>query len=410
MIRRLAILSLAVGLILTAGARRAPAYWYDGPSWPSNPVMSLQFGSISNGVTLTDGSTTWGQPAEAAMAIWNQYMDRVQFRVIRDSTASTGLGNGVNNAFWSSSIYGRSWESYAGYALWLSSGSSITEADVLMNNQLSWNSYRGNAQSGVVDFRRLVMHEFGHVIGLNHPNDHGQNVAAVMNSSPGNTDTLTADDISAAQFLYSVGGSGSVSFPARNESLDFRTQLETKYRDGLKRGNSTTYVDSEGDIVWLSEYFRYRVNACSHAQAQTRVFAQIDNTGTFGVCGVVSAGAVAFPPRNESLEFRLALEAKYRDDLRRGAGQSAVDNEGDVVWVQEYLRYRVNSCSHAVAIDKVFAQIDGRGVQVVSYGNVTVSGRHVLGSPAMPRSVLTISRRSGLRRISTTSVPFAPFG
>ena len=66
MIRRLAILSLAVGLILTAGARRAPAYWYDGPSWPSNPVMSLQFGSISNGVTLTDGSTTWGQPAEAA--------------------------------------------------------------------------------------------------------------------------------------------------------------------------------------------------------------------------------------------------------------------------------------------------------------------------------------------------------
>ena len=158
MIRRLAILSLAVGLILTAGARRAPAYWYDGPSWPSNPVMSLQFGSISNGVTLTDGSTTWGQPAEAAMAIWNQYMDRVQFRVIRDSTASTGLGNGVNNAFWSSSIYGRSWESYAGYALWLSSGSSITEADVLMNNQLSWNSYRGNARSGVVDFRRLVMH------------------------------------------------------------------------------------------------------------------------------------------------------------------------------------------------------------------------------------------------------------
>ena len=115
----------------------------------------------------------------------------------------------------------------------------------------------------------------------------------------------------------------------------------------------------------MSEYVRYRVTACAHAQAQTRVFAQIDNTGTFGVCGVVSAGAVAFPPRNESLEFRLALEAKYRDDLRRGAGQSAVDNEGDVVWVQEYLRYRVNSCSHAVAIDKVFAQIDGRGVQPV---------------------------------------------
>jgi len=363
--RVVSVVLLAGGLILTAGAGRAPAYWYDGPRWSVNPVMSLQFGSISNGATLIDGSTTWGQPAEAAMATWNQYMDRVQFRVIRDSTAATGLGNGVNNAFWSSSIYGRSWESYAGYALWLSSGSAITEADVLMNNQLSWNSYRGNVRSGIVDFRRLVMHEFGHVIGLNHPNEHGQIVNAVMNSSPGNTDTLTSDDISAAQFLYSVGGSGSVSFPARNESLDFRTQLEAKYRDGLRRGNSTTYVDAEGDIVWLSEYFRYRVNACSHSQAQTRVFSQIDNTGTFGVCGSVSSSAVAFPPRNESLDFRNALEAKYRDDLRRGAGQSAVDNEGDVVWIQEYLRYRVNRCSHAVAIDKVFAQIDGRGVQAV---------------------------------------------
>ena len=412
MIRRLAILSLAVGLILTAGARRAPAYWYDGPSWPSNPVMSLQFGSISNGVTLTDGSTTWGQPAEAAMAIWNQYMDRVQFRVIRDSTASTGLGNGVNNAFWSSSIYGRSWESYAGYALWLSSGSSITEADVLMNNQLSWNSYRGNAQSGVVDFRRLVMHEFGHVIGLNHPNDHGQNVAAVMNSSPGNTDTLTADDISAAQFLYSVGGSGSVSFPARNESLDFRTQLETKYRDGLKRGNSTTYVDSEGDIVWLSEYFRYRVNACSHAQAQTRVFAQIDNTGTFGVCGVVSAGAVAFPPRNESLEFRPRGEIPGRPPAgRRPVGRGQRRRRGVGPGVLALSRQQLQPRRrHRQGVRADRRPRRAAGVQVVSYGNVTVSGRHVLGSPAMPRSVLTISRRSGLRRISTTSVPFAPFG
>lgn len=366
MSRRHSITLLAsVALVLVAGVGRAPGYRYYGPRWSVNPVMSLQLGAITSGATLTDGSTTWGQPAEAAMAIWNRYIDTIQFRVIRDSTASTGLGNSVNNVFWSSTIYGRSFDGFAGYALLRSVGSAIIEADVMLNNQLSWNSYRGNVRSGVVDLRRLAMHEFGHAIGLDHPDDHGQNVAAVMNSSPGNTDTVTADDISGAQFLYSFGGSGSVSFPARNESLDFRNQLETKYRDGLRRGNSTTYVDPEGDIVWLSEYFRYRVNACSHDQARTRVFAQIDNTGTYGVCGLVSAGSVAFPPRNESLNFRNALEAKYRDELRRSAGQTAVDNEGDVVWIQEYLRYRVNSCSHAVAIDKVFAQIDGRGVQAV---------------------------------------------
>ncbi|MGQ0733730.1 MAG: BACON domain-containing protein [Acidobacteriota bacterium] len=33
------------------------------------------------------------------------------------------------------------------------------------------------------------------------------------------------------------------------------------------------------------------------------------------------------------------------------------------MWTQEYLRYRVSSCSHLEAVDKVIAQIDGRGVQ-----------------------------------------------
>ena len=355
--------ALALLLALTAGVRPSGGYWYDGPRWQSNPVMSLQLGAPSSGNAMIDGSTTWGQPAEAAMAIWNQYLDRVQFRVIRDSTAGTGLGNGVNNVFWSSSIYGRSWETYLGYCLWRSSGSALIEADVLMNTSYSWNSYRGNLRSGISDLRRVVMHEFGHVIGLNHPDEHGQSVQALMNSHTSNIDTVMADDISGAQFLYSYGGTGSVSFPPRNESLDFRNQLETKYRDGLRRGNVTTYVDREGDIVWTSEYYRYRVNGCSHSQAQTRVFAQIDNTGVYGVCGSAGSGTIAFPPRNESLDFRNALESKYRDDLRRGASSSAVDLEGDVVWIQEYLRYRVNSCSHAVAIDKVFAQIDGRGVQ-----------------------------------------------
>lgn len=359
------VAALALLLALTAGVRPSGSYWYDGPRWSSNPVMSLQLGAPPSGNAMIDGSTTWGQPAEAAMVIWNQYLDRIQFRVIRDSTSGTGLGNGVNNVFWSTSIYGRSWETYLGYCLWRSSGSAIIEADVLMNNSYSWNSYRGSLRSGLYDVRRVVMHELGHVIGLNHPDEHGQVVQALMNSQSGNIEAPLADDISGAQYLYSYGGTGSVSFPPRNEPMDFRNQLETKYRDGLGRGNTITYVDREGDIVWTSEYYRYRVNGCSHSQAQTRVFAQIDSAGVYGVCGSASSGTIAFPPRNEALDFRTALESKYRDELRRGATTSAVDIEGDVVWIQEYLRYRVNSCSHAVAVDKVFAQIDGRGVQPV---------------------------------------------
>ena len=51
--------------------------------------------------------------------------------------------------------------------------------------------------------------------------------------------------------------------------------------------------------------------------------------------------------------------------LRRGAVQTFVDTEGDIVWTQEYLRYRVNSCSHQEAVDRVLAQTLGAAVQPV---------------------------------------------
>jgi hypothetical protein len=41
---------------------------------------------------------------------------------------------------------------------------------------------------------------------------------------------------------------------------------------------------------------------------------------------------------------------KYRDGLRRSAVQSFVDIEGDIVWTQEYLRYRVNTCLHTDSV------------------------------------------------------------
>jgi hypothetical protein len=59
-------------------------------------------------------------------------------------------------------------------------------------------------------------------------------------SHVGNVDQLTNDDVSGAQSLYgspspvmgtiSPRAFGTVAFPARNESFDFRTELEAKYR------------------------------------------------------------------------------------------------------------------------------------------------------------------------------------
>jgi hypothetical protein len=160
-------------------------------------------------------------------------------------------------------------------------------------------------------------------------------------------------------------GSSLVAFPPRDESFAFRNDLEVKYRDALHRSAGQTFVDQEGDLVWTQEYLRYRVNGCSHAEAQQKVFDQIDGRPAGPVCGNLSPGVVQFPPRNEPFAFRLALENKYRDGLRRMPVSTFVDIEGSLVWVQEYLRYRVNRCGHLAASRKVFDQIDGRGIAPV---------------------------------------------
>lgn len=167
-----------------------------------------------------------------------------------------------------------------------------------------------------------------------------------------------------------AGGSSSylaadlIPFPPRNEPFDFRQQLETKYRTGLGRPATSSYVDIEGDIVWTQEYLRYRVNGCGHPDSVQKVFSQIDGMGIAPVCNAnIPPGTVAFPPRNEPFDFRQQLEQKYRVGLGRSPSTTFVDIEGDIVWTQEYLRYRVNSCGHSVSVTKVFDQIDGRGIQ-----------------------------------------------
>jgi hypothetical protein len=167
----------------------------------------------------------------------------------------------------------------------------------------------------------------------------------------------------------STPGSGSrnvataVEFAPRNETFAFRQQLESTYRDQLRRSPVSSFVDIEGTIVWTQEYLRYRVNGCGHQDALDRVQSQISGQGIAPVCADFAGTIVQFPPRNEPFAFRQELERIYRDQLRRGTVQTFVDPEGDIVWTQEYVRYRVNLCSHAEASSRTIAQVMGGPVQ-----------------------------------------------
>jgi predicted Zn-dependent protease len=209
-------LSLRIALTV-AGAllavRDLSAFDLLGSSWADgNIVMHLQLGQPAT--PLADGAPDWATVAESALAEWNQYMTRAQFTAVRDSTATVSRSNRINNVIFRGDIYGQAFDSRT-LAVTLGSTSTATgrslEKDVIFNSNRTWNSYRGSLRGGTSEFRRVALHEFGHVLGLDHPDQASpaQFVEAVMNSTiTSGTETVRADDIAGARSLYDANGAG----------------------------------------------------------------------------------------------------------------------------------------------------------------------------------------------------------
>lgn len=80
-----------------------------------------------------------------------------------------------------------------------SSTGEILEADVILNSNLTPELWVLN------NLYYVTIHELGHVLGLLHPNDHGQRVASIMNS-PITVDRLQDDDYAGIQHIYGEKG------------------------------------------------------------------------------------------------------------------------------------------------------------------------------------------------------------
>jgi hypothetical protein len=209
---RTALLAAAAALFVVLTTPTTSGFVFLSSRWPDGVIgMHLQLGT--SGV-LSDGSDDWGASAEAALAAWNQVVTKVQFRIVRDSTAAIGDGNGVNNVFFSNEIYGMAFDdSVVAVTTSWSRRSARTEGDVIFNNGRSWDSYDGPLKRNVMDLRRVALHEFGHVLGLDHPDDRGQQVSAIMNSHVTSLNRLSDDDMTGARELYE-----SVALPGRRRS------------------------------------------------------------------------------------------------------------------------------------------------------------------------------------------------
>jgi len=209
-------------MLITLLPGGAKAFDTLGPTWANGDiVLHLQLGQPSG--PLLDGSPDWATVAQSAIDEWNGYLGRSRLRSLLNSTSEVRRGNRINNVAFRADVYG---SAFGERTLAVTLGTSNTatgryfEQDVLFNSTVTWNSYRGPLRSGAREFRRVALHEFGHVIGLDHPDQAqpAQSIAAVMNSVVGNIEVLQSDDIAGAQALYGPNATSGPSIAAHPQS------------------------------------------------------------------------------------------------------------------------------------------------------------------------------------------------
>jgi hypothetical protein len=193
--------------IAVACANSAYGFALENLSWTRDRTVVMQVSlDLGHPVALMDGSTSFTQVAQSALAIWNPYLLHLKFSPKVNSPVPPAGDDEEMSVFFSNTIFGDHFDSSTLAITLLNSRNGVLEeTDTIFNNVYNWDSYRGVLRRGIEDFRRVAIHEFGHTLGLDHPDEHGQTVVAIMNSHEGNIDTVQADDVAGVRSLYNSG-------------------------------------------------------------------------------------------------------------------------------------------------------------------------------------------------------------
>ena len=306
----LQLLSILIVLaVLMAVSRRANGYVLEGTKWPAGTVVTFKMGLGLAGRTLIDGNTSWDTAAAPALGAWNNVMVRLQYT---DTVTSPPVssGDGVNAVVFSDTLFGQQFGSGTlAVTFWRSSGSNIVEADILFNRNQQFDSYRGPLRFGsngwaIGDIRRVLIHELGHALGLDHPDQHGQHVDAIMNSVTSDRETLSADDISGAQSMYAAPGPTPTPTPAPSPSGSHFANISTRMDVGT--GNNVMIA---GFIV-------------SGSQSKTIIVRALGRTlGSYGVANALN---------DPMLELHNSSGATIatNDDWQTGSQASQISSSG----------------------------------------------------------------------------------
>jgi hypothetical protein len=172
--------------------------------WPKEANVVMHLGLGPTNLALQDGFASWNASAADAVKVWDGYLDFITFSSVSEPSVPQACGDGINSVFFSNTIFGDSFDesTIAITVIDVSDDPKVTaEADVVVNTAFRYDSYRGPLQSNVIDFHRVILHEFGHVLGLAHIDliPPGQ---VLMEPYISDVDHPALDDVGGVRFLY----------------------------------------------------------------------------------------------------------------------------------------------------------------------------------------------------------------
>ncbi|OUU00440.1 MAG: hypothetical protein CBB92_03960, partial [Flammeovirgaceae bacterium TMED32] len=237
------------------------AYEFKGRKWIGGRTTIY-----ANMPGISDSGIPWNTAFNSALSEWNEktVFEFTALPVYRDPCVADGL----NSVKFATDLCGQNFNdtvlavTVLKYSEQQLGPDAITETDVFIRDAVRFDVFDGErvhigTSADAIDFRRTVLHELGHVIGL----EHEESQEAIMQSKYSDIFSLQPDDIAGANKLYTGISNCEVKSLRFGRSTDALNFPDCTVKDLTVGGTDESLIDLYSFTVSAPTKVEFAVNS-----------------------------------------------------------------------------------------------------------------------------------------------------